>query len=112
MTALPSIDLATLNTAQGAIVAAIRQQCCQWEQDSIDAVADGCLSNALMLEHWSFAADVLASKVSTEFTALFCKALNAQINGNTTRSVQEQMLDALTLEALTTQSEPIEILSA
>ena len=41
MTALPAIDLATLNAAQGVIVAAICQQCCQWEQDSADAVADG-----------------------------------------------------------------------
>jgi hypothetical protein len=112
MTTLPAIDLATLNTAQGVIVSAIRQQCCQWEQESIDAVADGRLSNALMLEHWAFASDLLASAVSAEFTALFCKALNAQINGNSTRSVQEQMLDALTLEALATQSEPVEVLSA
>ena len=95
MTALPSIDLATLNAAQGVIVAAIRQQCCQWEQDSADAVADGRLSNALMLEHWSFAADVLASKVTSEFTALFTKALKAQINGGSTRSVEEQVLDLL-----------------
>jgi len=112
MTALPAIDLATLNTAQGVIVSAIRQQCCQWEQESIDAVADGRLSNALMLEQWSFAADLVASKVGSEFTALFAKALNAQINGNSTRSAQEQMLDALTLEVLATQSEPVEVLSA
>ncbi len=96
MTALPAIDLATLNTAQGVIVSAIRQQCCQWEQESIDAVADGRLSNALMLE----------------FTALFAKALNAQIKGNSTRSVQEQMLDALNLEVLATQGEPVEVMSA
>lgn len=112
MTVLPAIDLATLNVAQGAIVSALRNQCSQWEQDSIDAVADGRLSNALMLEHWAFAADLLASTMSTEFTALFCKALSAEINGSSTRSVEEQMLDALTLEALATQSEPVEILSA
>ena len=112
MTALPAIDLATLNVAQGVIVSALQNQCLQWEQESMDAVADGHLSNALMLEHWSFAADVLASKVTSEFTALFCKALNTQINGNSTRSVQEQMMDALTLEVLATQSEPVEILSA
>ena len=112
MTALPSIDLATLNAAQGVIVAAISQQCCQWEQDSADAVADGRLSNALMLEHWAFAADLLASKVGSEFTALFSKALNAQINGSSTRSIEEQMLDALTLEVLATQSEPVEVMSA
>jgi hypothetical protein len=112
MTTLSAIDLATLSTVQGVIVSAIRQQCCQWEQESIDAVADGRLSNALMLEHWAFAADLLASAVSTEFTALFAKALNAQINGNSTRSVQEQMLDAMALEVLATQSEPVEVLSA
>jgi hypothetical protein len=112
VTALPAIDLATLNTAQGVIVSAIRHQCCQWEQESTNAVADGRLSNALMLEHWAFASDLLASAVSTEFTALFSKALNAQINGNSTRSVQEQMLDTLTLEALATQSEQVEVLSA
>ena len=112
MTALPAIDLATLNTAQGVIVSAIRQQCCQWEQESIDAVADGRLSNALMLEHWSFAADVLASKVITEFTALFIKALNVQMNDTSTRSVEEQMLDAMALEVAAAQREPVEILSA
>ena len=111
-TDLSFIDLATLSAAQGVIVAAIRQQCCQWEQDSADAAADGRLSNALMLEHWSFAADVLTSKVGSEFTTLFSKALNTQINGNSTRSDQEQMLDALTLEVLATQREPVEILSA
>jgi hypothetical protein len=101
-TALPVIDLATLNVAQGVIASALRNQCSQWEQESIDAVADGLLSNALMLEHWAFATDLLASKVGSEFTALFSKALNAQMNGNSTRSVQEQMLDALTLEVLAT----------
>ena len=112
MSTLPAIDLATLNTAQGVIVSAIRQQCCQWEQDSMDAVADGHLSNALMLKHWSFAADVLASKVTSEFTALFSKALNAQINGSSTRSVEEQMLDGMALEVAAAQSEPVKILSA
>ena len=72
------------------------------EQEFIDAVADGRLSSALMSEHWAFASDLLASAVSAEFTALFCKALNAQINGNSARSVQEQMLDVLTLEVLAT----------
>ena len=103
MTTLPSIDLATLNAAQGVIVAALRDQCCQWEQQSSDAAADGRLSNALMLEHWAFAADVLASKVGSEFTALFSKALNAQINGSSIRSVEEQMLDAIALEVAASQ---------
>jgi hypothetical protein len=102
-TDLSSIDLATLSAAQGMIVAAIRQQCCQWEQDSADAVADGRLSNALMLEHWSFSADILASKVGSEFTSLFTKALNAQINSSSTRFVEEQMLDAMALEVAAAQ---------
>ena len=48
-TDLSAIDLATLNAAQGVIVAALRNQCCQWEQQSVDAAANGRLSNALML---------------------------------------------------------------
>jgi len=56
---LSTIDLATLNAAQGVIVTALRNQCCQWEQDSADAIADGHLSNAVMLEHWAFAAVAL-----------------------------------------------------
>ena len=72
---LSALELATINAVQGAVVASIRHQCCQWEQESADAVADGRLSNALMLEHLSFAADLLASKVASEFTALFAQAL-------------------------------------
>ena len=102
-TDLSAIDLATLNAVQGVIVTALRNQCCQWEQQSIDAAADGRLSNALMLENWSFAADVLASKVGSEFTALFSKALNAQINCSSTRSIEEQMLDAMALEVAAEQ---------
>ena len=87
-TDLSTIDLATLNAAEGVIVAAIRNQCCQWEQDSADAAADGRLSNALMLEHWAFAAGLLSSTISTEFTTLFVQALNARfIWGSATRSV-------------------------
>jgi hypothetical protein len=108
-TNLSSIDLATLNAAQGVIVAAMRQRCCQWEQDSADAVADGRLSNALMLENWAFAADLLASVVSSEFSTLFGQALDARMNwGNTTRSVGDQLLDALTLEVAAAQSETMQ----
>jgi hypothetical protein len=38
-TDLSAIDLATLNAAQGVIVAALRDQCCQWENQSADAAA-------------------------------------------------------------------------
>ncbi len=40
-TDLSALDLATINTAQSVIVAAIRHQCCQWEQESADAIGDG-----------------------------------------------------------------------
>jgi len=88
---LSALDLATINAAQGVIVAALRDQCCKWEQDSSDAAADGRLSNAVMVQHWAFAADILASKVRGEFSALFGWALDARLNwSSTNRTVEEQ----------------------
>ena len=110
-TDLSTIDLATLNAAQGVIVTALRNQCCQWEQDSADAIADGHLSNAVMLEHWAFAADLLSATVSTEFSALFGKAMNARLNSST-RSVSDHLLDAMALEVAAQQSEPLDRVSA
>jgi hypothetical protein len=105
---LSTIDLATINLAQGVIVAAIRNQCCQWEQDSADAAADGRLSNAVMVQNWAFAADILASKVSSEFNALFIRSLDARMNWSSpVRSVENQMLDALAIEMASQQGEPL-----
>ena len=104
-----AIDLATLNAAQGVMVAAIRNQCCQWEQDSADAVADGRLSNAVMVQHWAFAADILASKVSSEFSTLFIRSLDARIGDLTStshRSATDQVVDAIALEVATAQEAP------
>jgi hypothetical protein len=107
-TDLSAIDLATLNAAQGVIVAALRDQCCQWENQSADAAADGRLSSALMLEHLAFAADLLASKVGSEFSTLFSQALDARHHwSSTTRSVGDQLLDALTLEVAAAQDGPL-----
>jgi len=106
-TDLSTIDLATLNAVQGVIVAALRNQCCQWEQQSSDAAADGRLSNALMLENWAFAADLLAGVVSSEVSSLFGQALNARMNWSSTRSVGDQLLDALTLEVAAAQEAPL-----
>ena len=105
-TDLSVIDLATLNAAQGVIVAALRNQCCQWEQQSVDAAANGRLSNALMLEHWAFAADLLAGVVSTEFSTLFAQTLDTRFHLSSTRSVGDQLLDALAIEVASAQSEP------
>ena len=105
---LSALDLATISVAQGVIVAALREQCCQWEQDSADAAADGRFSNALMVQNWAFAADLLASKVSGEFAALFGRALDARLNWiSPTRSVEEQLLDALAIEVASQQGEPL-----
>jgi hypothetical protein len=105
---LSSLDLATINAAQGVIVAALRDQCCQWEQESADAAADGRLSNAAMIKHWAFAADLLASKVSGEFAALFGRALDARLNwSSTTRSIEEQWVDVLAIEVASQQGEPL-----
>jgi len=106
-TDLTAIDLATLNAVQGVIVAALRNQCCQWEQQSSDAAADGRLSNALMLENWAFAADLLAGVVSSEVASLFSQAVDARMNWSSTRSVGDQLLDALTLEVATAQEAPL-----
>ena len=105
-TDLTAIDLATLNAVQGLIVAALRNQCCQWEQQSSDAANEGHLSNALMLENWAFAADLLAGLVSTEVSALFGQALDARLTWSSTRS-GDQLLDALTIEVAAAQEAPL-----
>jgi hypothetical protein len=108
-TDLSTIDLATINAAQSVIVAAIRNQCCEWEQESSDAVADGRLSNAVMVQHWAFAADILASKVSSEFNTLFIRSLDARfgdLTSSTHRSAANQVVDAIALEAAAAQEAP------
>jgi len=102
---LSTLDLATINAAQGVIVAALRDQCCQWEQDSADAAADGRLSNAVMIEHWAFAADLLASVVSSEFSALFGQVLDAQFG--VFSKAPDQVRDALAIDVVSQQSEPL-----
>ena len=104
---LSSIDLATLNIAREVIAASLRNQCCQWEQQSADAVAVGNLSTAQMLENWAFSADLLASTVGNEFSNLFAQALDARMNWKSTiRSVEQQLLDTLALEVPSAKEEP------
>jgi hypothetical protein len=102
---LRSIDLATLSIAREVIVDAIQNQVIDWERQSQDAVANGNLSNALLLEHWAFSAELLATSVGTEFGNLFIKALDARFGtlSATNHSAEDQILDALTLKAVTTQ---------
>jgi len=101
-----TIDLATLNAAQGVMVAALRDRCCQWEQDSADAAADGNLSAASMIQHWAFAADLLSATISTEFTNLFSQARFGDLTPTIHRSVADQVLDAVALEMAAAQEVP------
>ena len=104
-----TIDLGTINAAHDVIVASIRNKVCDWEQKSSDLATDGNLTNAVMVKHWAFCADILATTVSTEFTNLFSKALNARFGDLTTtthRSVADQVLDAVALEVAAAQEVP------
>ena len=106
---LATIDLATLNIAREVVVSALRNHVCQWEQQSADAVADGRLSNAVMLKNWSFAGELLAGVVSTEISGLFSQSLNARFGDLTTtshRSVADLMLDAIAQEVASAQEAP------
>ena len=108
-TDLATIDLATLNTVREVIVASLRNHVCGWEQQSTDAVAEGRLSNAVMLQNWSFAGELLAGVVSTEISGLFSKSLNARmgdLSATPHRSVADQILDAVALEVASAQEAP------
>lgn len=74
------LDLATINAVQTVLSTAIENQICQWEQESSDAVADGRLSNAVMVKEWAFAAQMLRSITSTELSSLFGKVLEVQFS--------------------------------
>ncbi|QPN69292.1 hypothetical protein [Synechococcus sp. CBW1108] len=104
-----AIDLGTINAAHEVIVASIRHKVCEWEQKSSDLATDGNLTNAVMVKHWAFAADLLSTTISTEFTNLFSKALNARfgdLTHTTHRSVADQVLDAVALEVAAAQEVP------
>ena len=108
-TDLSTIDLATINAAHEVIVASIRNKVCQWEQESSDLATDGNLTNAVMVKHWAFAADLLSTTISTEFTNLFSQALTARfgdLTPTTHRSVADQVLDAVALEVAASQEVP------
>jgi len=104
-----TIDLGTINAAHDVIVASIRNKVCDWEQKSSDLATDGNLTNAVMVKHWAFAADLLSTTISTEFTNLFSQALSARFGDLTptaNRSVADQVLDAVALEVAAAQEAP------
>jgi capsid protein len=74
----------------------------------VDAAADGRLSIALMLEHWAFAAEFLATTAttaSTAFSALFAQVFDARF-GAIIKVNQDAVLDGLALEVASAQQEP------
>ena len=103
------IDIATLNTAQGVMVAALHEKVCQWEQDSADAALDGNFNAAATIQQWAFAADLLSTTISIELSGLFSKALNDCSNDlapTSHHSVANQMLNAFSIEVAAAQEEP------
>jgi len=105
---LSTLDLATLSAAESAILAILRSKTCQWEQDSADAAAAGNLSNAVTVQNLTFAADLLSTIVSTQFSDLFSKALTARFGDLTAphRSTAEQVVDAIDMEVAAAQEIP------
>ena len=111
-TDLSTLDLATLRFAETVILDAIRSKCCQWEQESTDATVNGNLSTALVLKHWADAADLMTMTVVTEFSMFFGKVVRARFGTTeftSTRSAQDQILDALALEVVAAQKEPVAV---
>jgi len=104
-----TIDLATLNTAQGVLVTALRGKVCQWEQDSADAALDGNFSTAATIQQWAIAADLLLNTISIEFSVLFAQALTARFDDQRPtahNSVANQVLNAVALEMEATGEAP------
>ena len=98
-----------VNTVREVVLSAQRCHVCKWEQQSSDAVADSRLSNAVMLQNWSFATELFTGVVSTEISALFSKSVNARFGDLSTpshRSVADLMLDAVALEVASAQEAP------
>jgi len=97
--------LTALHAVRSVVVASPCNHVCQWEQQSFDAAADGRLSIALMLEHWAFAAEFLATTASTAFSALFAQVFDARF-GAIIKVNQDAVLDGLALEVVSAQQEP------
>ena len=69
-----TLDLSTITAAKEAVVAAMRNAVCQWEQQSQDAAYDGNLTAALMYQNWAFAANLMATTAGTTLTRLLMEA--------------------------------------
>ena len=75
---LRSLDLQTLNAVSEVIRSSVARCQTKWKEDSEIAASEGRLIQALMMDHWSFASDLIGTTVSSELTTLMGKALDAQ----------------------------------
>ena len=94
-TELNHLDLTTIRAVQGIVSAALRNQCCQWEQDSADAASEGRLSHALMMEHLAFAAQLLTSITASEISNFFSAVLDVQFSSMPPLEEEAEMLSPI-----------------
>ncbi|MCP9903113.1 hypothetical protein KBY72_13960 [Cyanobium sp. BA5m-21] len=109
------LDLATITQVQQVVVRALRDQVCQWEQDSLDAGSRGEYSSAQTCKQWAFAADLCATYASSACSAVFMEAIDA-LNvvsdyrtvelPNLSRSADDLALAVLTVEVDLQHPEP------
>ena len=77
MTTPSSLDLHTLNAVEMAVVQALRDQVCQWEQDALDSSREGHHAVADAYTKWALAAELCAYKVGTVVGTLFSDGLRS-----------------------------------
>ncbi len=73
----PSLDLHTLNAVETALVQALRNQVCDWEQAALDASREGHHAVADTYTKWAFATELCAYKVGTTVGTLFSDTLRS-----------------------------------
>lgn len=109
------LDLGTINQVQSVVVAALRNQVCEWEQKAIDSSSFGDYSTAQQFKEWAFACDLAATKASTACSALFHDAISALPVVKDTRTVElpnltrsdaDRRLDDLVIEVVSSQPFP------
>ena len=94
-TELNHLDQTTIRAVQGIVSAALRNQCCQWEKDSADAASEGRLSDALMMEHLAFAAQLLTSITASEISNFFSAVLDVQFSSMPSLEEEAEMLSPI-----------------
>ena len=116
MTLSLPLDLRTINSAQEAVVSALHDLVCEWEQASHDASASGDYRSAQQFRDWAFAGDLARFKVVAVLGELFIANLQQlplvedcrQVSlPDRKRSATDLVLDALSIEVASEMPEPI-----